>query len=334
MNILSLKKQLLTYQLLMGSILYFLITAIQANELSSIIFVLVFHGLFAALQDICIDALAINNIPKDQIGKTNGIMQTGMLLGRSIFVGAGVYISYQFGIDMMVYFIISSIWLSLIILQFSSFPIEKIKRVSTKKYFLEFYNLLKSKVFWYLIAITYFAGYSYNGISTISSAVLSKVGSTPTEHGFTYSLLLPLSMSLGAIIGGFFSDRNSNNFILRISLILSITSSIMVGVIIDSIPTVNNIILSYIIFYFFIGSSTSTLYGFLMRNTSKQFAALEFSIFMGIVNFCDSSTSLLTGSLLKFFNYTKTSILIGAICTISLLLLKVFEKFEEKKACD
>ena len=273
-----------------------------------------------------------NNIPEDEIGKMNGIMQTGMLLGRSIFGGAGVYLAYKFGLNMMIYFLISSIWISLIILQKSPFD-RTIEKISTKKYLLDFYLLVKKKSFWILLGITYFAGYSYNGISTISSAVLSKLGATPLTHGLTYSLFLPISMSLGALIGGQLSDKFSATTILTRSLLLSILTSILVGATIDFFPTITTLILSYILFYFFIGTSTSTLYGFLMKNTSKEFAALEFSIFMGVVNLCDSSTSYLTGQLLIKFNYSTSSLLIGLICVISIMLLRFHDsKGANKKA--
>jgi MFS family permease len=329
MNLLSLKKQLLFYQLLMGAALYFLIPAIKSSMPSTIIGVLLCHGLFAALQDICIDALAIRNIPTKLIGKMNGIMQTGMLLGRSIFGGAGVYLTYQFGLSIMIYFLISSVWISLIILQKTKFPNHEVFKVSARKYLHDFFYLIKNKKFWYLIGIAYFAGYSYNGISTVSSAVLSNYGATPLIHGLTYSLFLPISMAIGALFGGQISDKYSSRLILERSLLLSIITSIVVGLVIDYSTSLNILILSYIIFYLFIGSSTSTLYGFLMKNTSKEFAALEFSIFMGIVNFCDSSTSFLTGQLLTIMDYSFSTSIIGIICLISIILIRIHEKTQQ-----
>jgi hypothetical protein len=99
-----------------------------------------------------------------------------------------------------------------------------------------------------------------------------------------------------------------------------------VGLSIDAL--INNYILigTYAIFYFFIGSTTASLYGFLMKNSSKEFAALEFSIFMALVNLCDSSSSYMTGQLLLKFNYLATSAIIGSICIFSLIFITKFEK--------
>jgi MFS family permease len=177
-----------------------------------------------------------------------------------------------------------------------------------------------------LIGIAYFATYSYNGISTIAGSVLTKLGATSQLYAMTYTFLIPISMSIGALIGGNYSDRMNSVSVLKYSLILSIISSMLVGFTIDHFSGFFSLILSYVVFYFFIGTTTSTLYGLLMKNTSKEFAALEFSIFMGIVNLSDSNTSYFTGQLILNNSYFKTTIIIGLICLGSVFFLRKIEK--------
>lgn len=326
MNYMKLKNQLVIYQIAMGLSLLFLEQAIESQQTSQILFVVITHGFFAALQDISIDAMAIRTIPKDQVGKINGIMQTGMLVGRSIFGGGGVYIAYLFGLDIMVYFLIGSIWISLIIFKTSNFSETQLVKISIEQYLSDFISLLKKKSIWLLLGVTFFAGFSYNGISTIAGVVLTKKGASPELYGITYSLILPVFMSAGALLGGYLCDRLHPVRTFSVSVILSIASSLIVGLSIDAL--INNYILigTYAIFYFFIGSTTASLYGFLMKNSSKEFAALEFSIFMALVNLCDSSSSYMTGQLLLKFNYLATSAIIGSICIFSLIFITKFEK--------
>lgn len=321
MHFLSLKKQLLIYQLTMGVGIFFVPQAIASQSSQLLIAVICFHGFFAALQDICIDALAIRSIPEGETGKINGIMQAGMLVGRSIFGGAGVYIAHAFGIDVLVYFLISCIWMSLIGLQRTDFSKATIKSVSVKKYTEDFLGLVKGRGFWLLVGVTYFSGFSYNGISTISSAMLSQFNATPVMHALTYSLLLPIFMALGALLGGYWADKKSAAVTLQINLFFSVLASIAVGLLYDNFIGLNILILSYVIFYFFIGSTTASLYAFLMKNTSKKFAALEFSVFMAVVNLCDSSTSYLVGQLIEKNSYTFSTVTIGGICLMSFLFL-------------
>lgn len=326
MNYLKLKNQLVTYQLLMGLSLLFLEEAIVSNQLSQILTVILCHGFFAALQDISIDAMAIRTIPKEDVGKINGIMQTGMLVGRSIFGGAGVYLAYRFGLNIMIYFLISSIWISLIIFKFSSFKETEIAKVTLAEYLSDFWILLKRKTIWFLIGVTYFAGFSYNGISTIAGAILTEKGASPELYGVTYSLILPICMSVGALVGGYCSDKFHSIRTFKISLILCVLSSLLVGYSMDVFLNPKLLVLSYTPFYIFIGSTTAALYGLLMKNTSKEFAALEFSIFMALVNLCESSTSYLTGQLILTMSYFKSSLIVGLICIISFLIVTMFER--------
>jgi predicted MFS family arabinose efflux permease len=326
MNFVKLKNQLVVYQVAMGVTLLFLEKAIESQQTTQILMVIMTHGFFAALQDISIDAMAIRTIPKDQVGKINGIMQAGMLVGRSIFGGAGVYLAYLYGLDIMVYFLIGSIWISLIIFKSSNFKEAPIRKISAANYLNDFLSLLKRKSIWLLLGVTFFAGFSYNGISTIAGAVLTKKGVSPEVYAFTYSLILPVFMSAGALIGGYLSDRLHAIRTFKVSVLFSILTSLLVGFNIDLVVTNSVLICTYAIFYFFIGSTTASLYGFLMKNTTKEFAALEFSIFMALVNLCDSTSSYMTGQLLLSFNYLFTSAIIGSICLLSLILISIFER--------
>ncbi len=325
MNFLKLKKQLLFYQIFMGISIYFLPEAILNKNTPYLISIIVIHGLFAALQDICIDAIAIKSIPENELGKINGIMQTGMLVARSIFGGAGVYLAHKFGLNILIYFLISSIWISLILLQKTQFNEQTIKHKTIKAYLYDFLELLNARKFWILIGITYFAGFAYNGISTVAGSLLAKLGASPLLHGLTYSVYIPIFMASGALLGGFLSDKKNSIKVLQLSLISSIITSIFVGFNLDNFTSFPLLISSYVIFYFCIGAATSTLYGFLMQNTSKEFAALEYSIFMGIVNLCDSSSSYLTGQVILKYNYTNTSIIIAILCSFSFLFIKFYQ---------
>lgn len=323
----SLKKQLFLYQLCMGLALLFFEQAINSQQVPYILTILMIHGFFAALQDISIDSMAIKSLKKDELGSMNGIMQSGMLVGRSIFGGGGVYLAHVLGLKISIYFLITCIWISLIILQRSKIkPLEQTE-IDFKKYITDFLNLLKNQSIWLLMAIAYFSTYSYNGISTIAGAVLTKKGATAIEYGITYSLIIPIMMSLGALLGGRYSDRLNSVKMLKLSLLITVITSIFVGIVLDYSQVLPIIIVTYALFYFFIGSTTATLYGLLMKRTSKEFAALEFSIFMGIVNVSDSSTSYLTGQLLENYSHTITTLIIGAICMIAFgLLYKVKTK--------
>ncbi len=319
------KTQLMIYQIFMGVFIFFIPAAVSDLNLPLLTIVIASHGVFAALQDICIDTLAIKSIPKNQMGRINGVMQSGMLVGRSLFGGAGVYVAIEYGLPILCYLLASAIWTGLLFIRFSKINVKPSAAMSFKNYFKNFLSLMSSRRIWCLIGITYFAGFSYNGVSAIASALLIDFGASSTLQGLTYGLFLPASMSIGALIGGHFSDILGKKKVLGISLSLSIVTSILIGYFFDHFPGLNILIGNYIPFYFFIGSTTAALYGLLMKNTSLQFAALEYSILMGIVNLCESSSSFLLGRLIIKNSYFFSCSCIGLICSITFFFLHKFQ---------
>jgi PAT family beta-lactamase induction signal transducer AmpG len=326
MKYLSLKKQIFIYQIMMGTSFFFITSAIESLDQTYISIVLFIHGLFAALQDICIDTLAIRSVPSSEIGKLNGIMRAGMLVGRSIFGGAGVYIAHKLGLNYMIFLLIGSIWLSLIVLSRTKLYEKQIPFKGLKKYGLDFIELLKSKTLWLLALTTFFACFSYNGISTVSGAILTKKGASPQTYALTFSVLLPLFMILGALIGGYLLDKFKSERIVQLAVLYSISLSLLCGYAMDLENQVNTLIVAYALFYSSIGAMTATLFGFLMKKTSAKFAALEFSLFMGIVNFSDSTSSYLTGYFLLSNSHLTTSFFIGMMCFPSLVILQFLNR--------
>src|SRR5690606_29510273 len=79
------KNQLIFYQLMMGVTCFLFGQEIIQDRHDSLSILIFLHALFAAAQDICIDTLAIKNIAEDELGTVNGLMQAGMLIGRSLF---------------------------------------------------------------------------------------------------------------------------------------------------------------------------------------------------------------------------------------------------------
>ncbi len=74
---------IISAQLAMGATLLPLIWLDPAGHFQWWGVLLLFHAIFAATQDVAIDAMAINLVPEHQRGTLNGCMQAGMLVGRS-----------------------------------------------------------------------------------------------------------------------------------------------------------------------------------------------------------------------------------------------------------
>jgi hypothetical protein len=87
------KAWIISAQIFMG---IFLIPLIFINPFESFTLfaaLLFLHSFSASIQDVSIDALAINSVSVNERGSINGYMQAGMLLGRSLLGGGALAVS-------------------------------------------------------------------------------------------------------------------------------------------------------------------------------------------------------------------------------------------------
>ena len=180
---------------------------IEAADYNSLTWIIFFHSLMSASQDICIDSLAIKNISESELGSINGFMQAGMLLGRSLFGGAGIYLFHLYGLNTLVYLLVTCIWLSLIASLFIEEKKTEIVGDTLTKYFSEVYGLLKSKNLWTLMSIAFLASLSFEGIAGLASATLVKKSISSEWRSWIYALGVPLLMTIGSLLGGYTLDK-------------------------------------------------------------------------------------------------------------------------------
>ncbi|HET6273481.1 MAG TPA: MFS transporter, partial [Bacteroidota bacterium] len=106
-------------QLMMGLALLPLLVLDLQTDLALIVPFLVLHAVAAATQDVAIDAYAIATVPTSERGALNGWMQSGMLLGRSVFGGVSLLLFERLGSPAVHLLLITTIWLSMAVLLFS-----------------------------------------------------------------------------------------------------------------------------------------------------------------------------------------------------------------------
>ena len=103
------------------------------------------HSIFAATQDVSIDALVINIVAKNERGKINGFMNAGMLIGRSIFGGGTLIIASSLGLKYVIVLLIITIFSTMLLLVFIKEPFVQTKtknqfRIFKENFVLSFSN--------------------------------------------------------------------------------------------------------------------------------------------------------------------------------------------------
>ena len=82
------------------------------------------HAFAASTQDVAVDALAIRCTPRHEHGRLNSCMQTGMLLGRGLFGGVGIWLASWAGLGTVAAALVGGIWISMCILLWVQEPLK------------------------------------------------------------------------------------------------------------------------------------------------------------------------------------------------------------------
>jgi PAT family beta-lactamase induction signal transducer AmpG len=115
----SLRAWILSAQFLMGiSLLPLFFLDLRADFLT-LGAVLLLHALFAATQDVAIDALCIRSTQPQERGAINGWIQAGMLTSRSLLGGGTLILTEALGESAVVALLIAVVWGSSVLLLMS-----------------------------------------------------------------------------------------------------------------------------------------------------------------------------------------------------------------------
>lgn len=274
----------------------------QIQELK---WLLLTHALFAAWQDVAIDAYAVRTVDSNDMGKANAFMQLGMILGRSLFGGAGVFLADHLGAPVFLSLLVGFIWTIAIVFGSLTLPSLKRRLVETKdvagikpqvtRYFGDIWQCTGSVNFWLLVLLSFTVGLSYEGTAGIASAKLKSMGFPSHLQALLYSFVVPVATAAGAFLGGWGIDRfNEKRLLVLVVGICSALSVVsQVGFSIGWPPL--TILVSFAAFYILIGAVTTTQYAFLMRRTVQTLAAFQFSLFMSVTNLCESFATSIMG---------------------------------------
>ena len=80
-----------------------------AGQLGLVTVLIIVHNVFAATQDIAIDALAVRVLPENELGTANGLMFSAAYLGQAIGGSGALFIAGRFGYDAAFVFMLASL---------------------------------------------------------------------------------------------------------------------------------------------------------------------------------------------------------------------------------
>ncbi len=322
-----LRSWIIASQLMMGIALLPLLLFDLSSHISLITFSLLLHTLSAATQDVAIDALCIANVSQQEHGSINGWMQVGMLAGRSLFGGVALIIAQYTGFTLMIGMLISVIWGVSVFLLFVKIPSSLLMQTVTARFAVVKESLsliVKKRSTWFGLLFAVVGGAAYEGTGAVAGPFLIDRGFSLQSVGVFFSLPSVLSMMIGALLGGYLSDRIGKQRSVVASTTLIAVIVITIGAV-DMMLNVNassGLFMLLALLYFGIGVFTASSYALFMNITDAKLGATQFSAFMGGTNLCESWSALAIGELIAGYDYPMGFFVMGCVSLLALLVVK------------
>lgn len=256
---------------------------------------IVCHAVFAAAQDVGIDTLAVRTVPIDELGRVNGWMQAGMLLGRAgVAAGATLLLGASGARTPGLLALIALIAIPAIVLAIAAVE-PSLERDKPAPGALRRALTDRATFSGLAVALLAGAGFEFFGVSV--GPRLVDAGQAPEALALFYGLLAPAGLVAGALSGGVLVDRVGTVIGTMGALALVTVFTTFIALThwwpeLDTFPTA-----VYTATYFAIGALTASSYALFMSLSHGTFAATRISLFMAMTNACEVWSAFIGGRL-------------------------------------
>jgi MFS family permease len=317
---------ILSAQLLMGLTLLPLAWLDPVADMQWLLVLLIAHALCATLQDVAIDALAINVVPREELGRLNGFMAAGKYLGRGLFGGVALIVAARLGWQWIIFGMVGCIWAILWLVRLlpedagCPEPSREVSRAGQRlgEFFQSLRQIMQGSNFWLAIGFALVAGAGFEAVGALCGTYLPDRGVSTEATGWFRAVVVVGAMIGGGLLGGVLTDRwgvrrASLAFLLGLAgcnLILSLADSQAA-----SVPWLLGLIA---VMYFGYGMFISASYALFMSLTESRVAATQFSVFMAATNGCEVWSGWLGGQVVERAGYAVAFCALSAISLAAL----------------
>jgi MFS transporter, PAT family, beta-lactamase induction signal transducer AmpG len=343
---------IVTAQVLMITTLLVLIGVDAAASMKLTIAIVIVHNIFAALQDVAIDALACKVLQPQERGTGNGLMFAGACLGNATG-GAGLlmlseHISMQATLAIVPLLLLSillgvSLWLKEP--QDADGPSSAAVRPALVETLFKYVREIFTSFFgsWKNVLVLIF-GLLPAGAMALSLALQSnlavELGMTDSQIG-QLSLFSGLLSAAGCVVGGVLSDRFGRRLTISLYTISTVVPTIALGLYMSNVDwilpvadgqtrsasvTLLNVFWAACLSYGFIqGLTFGTRTALFMDYCNPAVAATQFTAYMSIQNLAIAYSAAWQGFAIKDWGYPMTLYVdaaLGCAGLLALLLLK------------
>ncbi len=328
----GLRSWIVLAQVLMGLTLLpiaFLDLADEAQR-TWVVALLVAHAFCASTQDVAIDALAINSVPVPERGGVNGWMQVGMLSARAIFGGAALLAERWIGQAGVIVALVACVWSSMIVLIAATKrpALEDAAadlRAAASRFARTLAGAVRRRAVWLGLAFAAISGVAFEAIGVMSGPMMQARDLSTDAVGWFNLGPRVLGMVLGALVGGWVSDRWGRRRTVGVALVsLALTvAGAGASMLLEGPPGEWTLLALLSAVYLLIGAFTASTYAMFMDLADPSAAGVEFSAFMGATNLCEMWAAAAMGAMLgAHWGFTWSLMLLAGVSLGALPILR------------
>ncbi|MGF1632575.1 MAG: MFS transporter [Phycisphaerae bacterium] len=307
---------IVTMQLLMGLVLLPLAFG-EVRAWTALAYALLLgHTLFAATQDVAIDAFALHVTPRHERGGVTGFMQAGNMTGRWLFGAGLLLVADRISPGLVVPVLVGVIWLTTLAVLLAG-PGSATRAGDSAEpgggFLAGLKAVLSRRVTWLGLLFAAVGGAGYEGITALAGPYLIDRGSSVSLNGVFFTISIPLLL-VGGLIAGFLADRVGKRRFVKgalLAIFLCVTALAIYDVLTAQALPVTFALLGGV--YLAAGAFIAASYAVFMDITDERLGGTQFSAYMGATNLCESWATLAVGFGAAAMGYGGTFFLLASL---------------------
>lgn len=320
---------ILVAQLLMGLTLLPMAWLDPIVHLPWLLVLLIAHALCATVQDVAIDGLAINVVPKEELGRINGSMATGKYVGRALFGGVALIVATTLGWSWIILCMVGCIWgIGLFVRMLpetAGFSEDLLNQPRSRERLLEFLGscrrMIHNPIFWLAVGFALIAGAGFEAVGALTGTYLPDRGVSTEATGWFRTFAVVGAMIAGALLGGWVSDRRGARQASGVFLVVLVICNVTLGFLDLRGAPVLWLLFLLSVMYLAYGMFISASYALFMSVTDHRMAATQFSALMAATNACEVWSGWLGGQIVEQAGYAMAFFTLSALSLLALPFL-------------